>query len=132
MTMDVSLRGQILDGPHEARWEDEPPLPVPCWYFVYGDRGTLIYRQQTLEVPLLECLDVVLYGEDAQAQLAGLGRGDRVRVWGDLEIKRYSDDDATAPRIAVIARRVERDLGAERPESPPSGIHPAQPGVRSS
>ncbi|MGE3192022.1 MAG: hypothetical protein AB7K08_00970 [Microbacteriaceae bacterium] len=112
MTMDITLRGRIIDGPHEADVEGDAN-PRPYSYFRYGDRGVLLYHRQAVEVPVLDCLDVVLYGDEAKGQLEGLKPGDRVRVWGDLEVKRFSEDEALPPLVAVIARKVERDLGAE-------------------
>lgn len=110
--MDITLRGRIIDGPHEADVEGDAN-PRPYSYFRYGDRGVLLYHRQAVEVPVLDCLDVVLYGDEAKCQLEGLKPGDRVRVWGDLEVKRFSEDEALPPLVAVIARKVERDLGAE-------------------
>lgn len=107
MTMDVQLNGWIVDGPHQAD-TDGDPNPRPHSYFRYGDRGALFYNGHSLDVPLMDCLDVVLYGDDSAVRLAGFSAGDRVRVEGVLEARRRGVDDDRPTLIAVIATKVER------------------------
>lgn len=107
MTMDVRLMGWIVDGPHEAE-TDGDPNPRPHSYFRYGDRGALFYNGHSVDVPVMDCLDVVLYGEDSAERLAGLRTGDQVLVEGVLEARRRGVDDDQPALIAVIATKVER------------------------